>query len=98
VLGHYVRERRALTLEDAVRKMTSFPASRIGARDRGRLAVGFAGDVVVFDPNTVADRATFTEPFQYPVGIKAVFVNGVAALVDGVRSTTGTGKALRIGQ
>ncbi len=96
VLGHYVRERRAMTLEDAVRKMTSFPASRIGVRDRGRLAVGLAGDVVVFDPATVADRATFTEPFQYPVGIKAVFVNGTAALVDGQRAATGTGRALRI--
>ena len=95
VLGHYVRERKAMTLEQAVWKMSGFPASRIGVRDRGRLAVGLAGDVVVFDPATVADRATFTDPFQYPAGIKAVFVNGAAALVDGVRGERRTGGVVR---
>ncbi len=95
VLGRYVRERKALSLEQALHKMTSLPASRIRLRDRGRLAAGLAADVVVFDPATVADRATFEEPFQYPVGMKAVVVNGVVALRDDRRSTTMTGRAVR---
>ena len=63
--------------------------------DRGRLATGLAADVVVFDPSTVADRATFEEPFQYPIGIKAVVINGVIVLRDGQRNERSTGKALR---
>src|SRR5690606_10523233 len=66
VLGHYVRERGVLELEEAVRKMTSHPASRLGLEDRGRIAEGVWADVVVFDPETVADRATFEDPHQYP--------------------------------
>lgn len=80
VLARYVRERKALTLEQAVHKMSGFPATRLRLGDRGRLARGFAADVVVFDPATVADRATFEQPFQYPVGITAVVVNGRIAL------------------
>ena len=80
VLARYVRERKALTLEQAVHKMSGFPATRLRLGDRGRLARGFAADVVVFDPATVADRATFEQPFQYPVGISAVVVNGRIAL------------------
>ena len=95
VLGRYVRERKALTLAQAVNKMSALPASRIRLADRGRLAVGLAADVVVFDPVTVADRATFEEPFQYPSGIKAVMVNGVVALRDGQRGNQMTGKVLR---
>ncbi len=68
VLARYVRERKALTLASAIRKMTAMPAARLGLADRGRLAPTAAADVVVFDPATVADRATFAEPFQYPVG------------------------------
>ncbi|HUF27341.1 MAG TPA: D-aminoacylase [Gemmatimonadaceae bacterium] len=94
VLGHYVRERRAMTLEQAVHKMTAFPASRAGLRDRGRLAVGLVADVVVFDPVTVTDRATFTDPFRYPAGVEAVFVNGVAALLYEERGEQRTGRAL----
>src|SRR4029079_3812723 len=92
VLGRYVRERKALSLEQAINKMTAFPASRIHLADRGRLAPTMAADVVVFDPATVADRATYEEPFQYPVGIAAVIVNGVVALRDGERATNHTGK------
>ncbi|HEX6943433.1 MAG TPA: amidohydrolase family protein, partial [Gemmatimonadaceae bacterium] len=95
VLGRYVRDRKALTLAQAVHKMTALPASRIKLTDRGRLAIGLAGDVVVFDAATIADRATFEEPFQYPVGIKAVIVNGTIALQDGQRGSRMTGKALR---
>ncbi|MFO0095064.1 MAG: N-acyl-D-amino-acid deacylase family protein [Gemmatimonadaceae bacterium] len=83
VLGRYVRERTALTLEDAIHKMTARPADRVPLRDRGRLAVGLAGDVVLFDPARVADAATFANPFQYPVGIAAVVVNGRVAVRDG---------------
>jgi N-acyl-D-amino-acid deacylase len=97
VLGRYVRERKALTLEAAIRKMTSMPADRLGLRDRGRLAVGMAADVVVFDPQRIADTATFEQPFQYPVGISLVIVNGAIALREGQRSRTGSGRALRSG-
>ncbi|MGE5927262.1 MAG: amidohydrolase family protein, partial [Gemmatimonadota bacterium] len=98
VLGRYVRERRALTLEEAIRKMTAFPASRVRLRDRGRLDRGLAGDVVVFDPSTVADRATYEDPFQYPTGIAAVIVNGVVAVRGSEhREGPGAGRAVRPG-
>jgi N-acyl-D-amino-acid deacylase len=95
VLGRYVRERKALTLPDAIRKMTSAPAARLHLTDRGRLATGLAADVVVFDPARIADTATFEQPFQYPIGISAVIVNGAVALRDGQRAPLGTGRALR---
>ena len=96
VLGRYVRERRALSLEQAVRKMTSLPASRVGLRDRGWIARGYAADLVAFDPATIEDRATFAEPFQYAVGLKAVLVNGVPALLDGGRGDARTGRPLPV--
>jgi N-acyl-D-amino-acid deacylase len=95
VLGRYVRERRALTLPQAIRKMSALPASRARLADRGRLAAGFAADVVVFDPATIEDRATFEAPFAYPAGIAAVIVNGAVALRDGERRPEGSGRALR---
>lgn len=95
VLGHYVRERKSLTLPQAIHKLTGLPATRAKLADRGRLVPGLAGDVVVFDPATVRDRATFTEPFQYPEGIRAVIVNGKIALRDGVRTEVRSGQALR---
>jgi N-acyl-D-amino-acid deacylase len=95
VLGRYVRERKALTLASAIRKMTSLPASRIRLSDRGRLAAGLAADVVVFDPSTVADKATFDAPFQYPAGINVVIVNGVVALRDGQRNAAGSGRSVK---
>lgn len=95
VLGRYVRERGVLTLEDAVRKMTGLPAWRVGLTDRGRLAEGLRADVVVFDPRTVLDRATFESPHQYPDGIPYVIVNGVV-VVDGGRFTDARpGRVLR---
>jgi N-acyl-D-amino-acid deacylase len=97
VLGRYVRERKALTLPDAIRKMTSASAARVHLADRGRLAPNLAADVVVFDPATVADKATFESPFQYPVGINVVVVNGVVTLRDGQRNPVGSGRALRAG-
>ena len=96
VLGRYVRERRTLTLEDAIRKMTSLPASRVRLADRGRLAQGLAADVVVFDPATVADQATFEAPFRYPAGFAAILVNGVVTIRDSEhRAGPGPGRALR---
>jgi N-acyl-D-amino-acid deacylase len=95
VLGRYVRERKALTLEAAIHKMSGYPASRIGLTDRGTLARRMAGDVVVFDPATVADTATFEQPFQYPAGIGAVIVNGKVALQGGQRDPIHAGRSLR---
>ena len=80
VLGRYVRELKVLTLPDAVRKMTSMNADKIGIRDRGRLREGQWADIVVFDAARVADRATFEKPHQYPVGIHYVVVNGVVTI------------------
>jgi N-acyl-D-amino-acid deacylase len=96
VLGRFVRERRALSLADAIHKMTARPADRVHLRDRGRLAVGMAGDVVVFDAATVADRADFANPFQYPVGISAVIVNGAVAVRDG-QHLANRGRVVRAG-
>ena len=95
VLGRYVRERKALTLEDAIRKMTSRPAGRVKLADRGRIVVGMAADLVAFDPATVMDKSTFDDPFQYPVGIELVMVNGEIALNKGRRTDARTGAGLR---
>jgi N-acyl-D-amino-acid deacylase len=95
VLGRYVRERKALTLADAIHKMSGATAARVRLADRGKLAPGFAADVAVFDPARVLDRATYEEPFQYPVGIKLVVVNGTIALRDGQRTAQGNGRSLR---
>ena len=95
VLGRYVRERKALSLASAIRKMTAVPAARVQLADRGTLATGMAGDVVVFDAGRAADTATFANPFQYPLGIAAVVVNGVISVRGGQRPSAGTGKVLR---
>jgi N-acyl-D-amino-acid deacylase len=76
VLGRYAREEGVLSLPEAVHKMSGLPAERLRLPDRGRLVQGMRADVVLFDPDTVRDRATYTQPYQYPVGIKYVFVNG----------------------
>lgn len=86
VLGHYVRERRLVRFEEAVRKMTSLPAQRFGFRDRGLLREGFWADVVLFDPNDVADVATYEDPHRDSRGIDVVLVNGEIVREDG-RST-----------
>jgi N-acyl-D-amino-acid deacylase len=77
VLGHYVRETKALSLEAAVAKMTSRPAEKLGLKDRGMIAAGMAADICVFDPEGIADRATYQEPQQYAAGVCYVLVNGV---------------------
>jgi N-acyl-D-aspartate/D-glutamate deacylase len=83
VLGRYVRDLGVLSLEEAVRRMTSAPAERLGFDERGRIEVGMVADLVVFDPETVTDRATFDEPHQYPGGIPHVFVAGQAVVRAG---------------
>lgn len=95
VLGRYVRERKALSLEQAIHKMSALPASRLGITDRGTIKVGFAADLVVFDRERVADTATYEQPFQYPIGIEAVVVNGTIALSGGQREGTGTGRSIK---
>lgn len=82
VLGKFVREEKVIPLEDAIRKMTSAVADRLGLRDRGLLREGLLADVVIFDPATIADRATFAEPHQLSVGVRDVWVNGVRVLKD----------------
>jgi N-acyl-D-amino-acid deacylase len=95
ILGKYVREEKLLTLEEAVRKMTSRPAARVGLRDRGILRPGMAADVTVFDPATIRDVATFEDPNHYAVGVKHVFVNGVAVVSNGKITDARPGRPLR---
>ena len=95
VLGRYVRDRKAITLEEAVRKMTSLPAARVGMKDRGLLKPGMKADLVVFDPATVADTATFENPHQYAAGVSFVAVNGVAVVEDGKVTGARPGRVLR---
>ena len=95
VLGRYVREQRVLTLEEAVRKMTSMPAARLGLEGRGTIAPGGFADVVVFDAATVIDQATFAAPHQYPVGIEHVIVNGTLSVDGGRYIDARAGRVLR---
>jgi N-acyl-D-amino-acid deacylase len=95
VLGRYVRERRVLTLENAIWKMSGFPAARLGLADRGQIAVGRKADIVVFDDRTVIDHADFAEPHRFSEGFRDVFVNGVPVLLNGKLTGERPGRALR---
>ncbi len=95
VLGRYVRQAKVLTLEDAVRKMTSLPAQILGMEDRGQLREGFAADVVVFNPDTVIDTNTYEQPKSYAAGVPYVLVNGVLVIDDGDHTGATPGKVLR---
>src|SRR5215475_2512617 len=95
VLGRYVRELGTLKLEDAVRKMTSAGARRLGICDRGILQEGMFADIAVFNPDTVIDRATFENPNQLSTGVDYVFVNGVAVVKSGKVTGEKPGVALR---
>jgi N-acyl-D-amino-acid deacylase len=94
VLGHYVRELQLLSLEDAIRKMTSLPAQTFGFRDRGMVREGFAADLVIFDERTIGDRATFDKPHQFPVGISYVLINGEMVFAGGQMTGARPGVAL----
>ena len=95
ILGKYVREEKLLTLEDAIRRMTSFPASRLGIRDRGIIGEGYIADLVLFDPDRVKDRATFEDPRQFAEGIECVIINGQPLLEGGGLKDLRPGKVLR---
>ena len=94
VLGYYVREQKVLTLEDAVRKMTSLPAQILGLRDRGQIREGFAADLVAFDPATVRETNSFERPKSYPVGIPYTIVNGTVVIDGGKHTAARPGRAL----
>ncbi|MBK9168172.1 MAG: D-aminoacylase [Bryobacterales bacterium] len=98
VLGKYVREEGVLTWEEAVHKMTALSAEKLGIKDRGLLRAGMKADIAIFDRGTVADKATFEDPHQYPVGIEYVIVNGVTVLERGTHLGTKPGRALRKGK
>jgi N-acyl-D-amino-acid deacylase len=95
LLGRYVRDEHVITLEDAVRKATSAVATRLSIQDRGLLKVGMKADILVFDPATIADKATFEKPHQLSVGISEVFVNGVEVVHDGAHTGAKPGQVVR---
>jgi len=95
LLGHYVREAHALTLEAAIHKLSALPAANLSLADRGLLKPGFAADVVIFDPATIADHATYDHPHQLATGVSDVLVNGRLAFHDGRPTGTATGRVVR---
>jgi N-acyl-D-amino-acid deacylase len=95
LLGKYVRDEHVIPLAAAIHRLSGLPATNLELRDRGFLRRGMFGDVVVFDPETIADRATFEQPHQYAVGVRHVLVNGVVVLKDGEHTGAKPGRALR---
>jgi N-acyl-D-amino-acid deacylase len=95
VLGRYVRERKVIALEEAIRKMTSLPAGHFGFADRGVIAEGRAADLVVFDPARVSDPATYEKPHQHAAGFAHVVVNGVPVITGGELTGARPGRVLR---
>ncbi len=95
ILRKYVREKRVLTIEDAIRKMTSLPAQKLGLRDRGVLRAGMWADVVLFEPKKVADKATYDDPHRYPEGVPYVLVNGEIVVDEGEHTGALSGNVLR---
>jgi N-acyl-D-amino-acid deacylase len=95
LLGKYVRDEKIIPLEEAVRRLTSLPATNLKLHKRGALNVGHYADVVVFDPKTIQDHATFEKPHEYSTGVKHVFVNGVQVLKDGEHTNATPGRVVR---
>jgi N-acyl-D-aspartate/D-glutamate deacylase len=95
LLGRYVREQHVISLEEAVHKMTAMNADKLSITDRGRIQVGLAADITLFDPEKVEDKATFVQPHQFPVGIPYVIVNGQVVLDNGVHTGALPGRVLR---
>ena len=95
LLGKYVRDEQVIPLEEAIRKLTSLPASNLKIRQRGTLAPGYFADVVVFDPQRIQDHATFENPHQYSTGMVHVFVNGSQVLKDGAHTGARPGRVVR---
>jgi N-acyl-D-aspartate/D-glutamate deacylase len=98
VLGHYARDEGVFPLEEAVYRMTGFPAAKFGLHDRGTLAPGMKADLVLFDPDTIVDRGTFEDPKRTPTGIAAVYVNGQRTVQDGKSTPARAGRVLRRAQ
>ena len=96
VLARYVREKKLLSLEGAIRKMTSFPARRFRLGRRGLIAPGYAADVVVFDPDEVSDESTYGDPKRFPKGISRVLVNGIQVILSGAHSDERAGVAIDV--
>ncbi len=94
ILGRFVREEQVLSLEEAIRKMTGLPAEKLRWTDRGLLKEGYRADLVVFDPDTIIDRATFQAPHQYPLGIRHVIVNGKPVVYNGSHTQARPGSVL----
>ena len=95
LLGKYVRDEQVISLPEAIRRLTSFPADNLGIAERGRLQVGYFADITVFDPTAIRDHATFTEPHQYATGVRHVLVNGVPVLLDGEHTGATPGRFVR---
>ena len=97
VLARYVREQGVISLEEAIHKMAGLPAEKLRWPDRGLVRQGYKADLVIFDPATIADRATYAAPHQYPVGIRRVIVNGQVVVADGAHSGARPGAVLARG-
>ena len=95
LLGKYVRDEKIISLEEAIRKLTSLPASNMKIEKRGMLKNGYFADIVVFDPNTISDHATFSNPHQYSTGVSDVFVNGRQVLKRGEHTGMLPGRVVR---
>ena len=95
LLGRYVRDEKIIPLEEAVRRLTSFPAANLKIRDRGSIKPGYFADIAIFDPKTVSDKATFESPHQYSTGMVHVFVNGAQVLRSGEHTGAKPGKVVR---
>jgi N-acyl-D-amino-acid deacylase len=95
LLGKYVREEHVIPMEEAIRRLTSFPAATLRIRERGKLETGFFADVVVFDPKTIADTSTYEKPHQYATGVKHVWVNGGQVIKDGGHTGEKPGRVVR---
>jgi N-acyl-D-amino-acid deacylase len=94
LLGHYVRDEKLVPLAEAIRRLTRFPADNLGLKDRGRLEAGYYADIVIFDPATIADTATYQQPHRYAAGVRDVIVNGTAALREGEHTGAIPGRAV----
>jgi N-acyl-D-aspartate/D-glutamate deacylase len=95
ILAKYVREEKVITLENAIREMTSLPANQLKLRDRGRISEGMAADLVLFDPHKIQDTATFAKPLSYAEGIDYVVINGQLAIDQAQPTNALPGKILR---
>ena len=95
VLAEYARDEKLLTVQEAVRRLSAFPAQTLSLTGRGRLRKGYFADVVVFDPNTIQDHATYEEPHQLATGVENVWINGLQALRDGQATRVASGRFVR---